>query len=140
MNRYNSVYITNGMYILAGTVPAGPNLTGHMDPGMTEYMIVFTLGTFNCFTIIWKCPLLSSPCFTVNVCWIALKWSFEEYMKTIFYTYYMNRKYVQITVIKKINIRYFNPFRLTDQFRRYHIKTETLVYTLWEIHEVLFTK
>ena len=138
MNRYNSVYITNGMYILAGTVPAGPNLTGHMDPGMTEYMIVFTLGTFNCFTIIWKCLLLSSPCFTVNVCWIALKWSFQEWKQ-----YFTPIIWIEICPDysdKKINIRYFNPFRLTDPLRRYHIKTETLFYTLWEIHEVLFTK
>ena len=48
------------MNISAETVPAGPNFTDRVDPGMKQtfrpkirksYMFVFPLGTFNCFIV-----------------------------------------------------------------------------------------
>ena len=74
----DNIYGTAGMDIWAGSVSAGPNLTGRMDPGTNipqafrpniweADMFVILLGIFNFFTVLFK----------VNVGWTALTWSFK---------------------------------------------------------------
>ena len=52
--------VTAGMDISAGSDPTALNLTGRMDPGMTQafrpskanHVCIFKLGTFNFFTVL----------------------------------------------------------------------------------------
>ena len=86
------IYVTAGMVISAGSVPADSNITGGMDPGMNKSfrlntwkanMFVFSLGTFHCFIVI----------FTISASTLVLlyiKSLFIEFMIFFIFTFYLS--------------------------------------------------
>ena len=94
------------MDILGGSVRSRPKGTGRIDPGITQTlrpnvwkgnMFGFLIGTFNFFhNLLEKEP---GPCFTANLCRIALILSFRHILN-IRHNINMKKIYLRIFIKK----------------------------------------